>query len=93
MINLIRDSLESRDTDGDNSADDWRFLFVEFNAWLYQGYDDVRAALMEIIANAIKDEADERKTAVDKAGELLRRVNWVRVAKLTAGTAGALAFA
>jgi len=25
-------------------------VFVTFNAWLYQGYDDARAALMDVIA-------------------------------------------
>ena len=42
MLKLISDSLRARD--------DNRYLFVEFNAWLYQGYDDARAALMEVIA-------------------------------------------
>ena len=37
MIRLIRRSLDGRE-----NAD---FIFVEFNAWLYQGYDDARAAL------------------------------------------------
>ena len=64
MINLIRDSLGKRADDGD--AD---FLFVEFNAWLYQGYDDARAALMDVIANALKSEADKRETATEKATE------------------------
>jgi predicted KAP-like P-loop ATPase len=39
MIRLIRRGLASR-TEG--RADN--FIFVEFNAWLYQGYDDARLA-------------------------------------------------
>lgn len=85
MIKLIRRSLAKRD------ADPARYLFVEFNAWLYQGYDDVRAALLEIIANALKIEAEKRKTGVDKATELLSRVDWLRVGRLTVGTAASLA--
>src|SRR5690349_1021388 len=38
-----------------------KFLFVEFNAWLYQGYDDTRAALMEIIAQAILQRAESQE--------------------------------
>lgn len=86
MIKLVRNSLQKRDED---RAD---FLFVEFNAWLYQGYDDVRAALLEVIAKAIKAKAEERATAVDKATDLLKRINWLRVAKLTASTTASLAF-
>ena len=74
MIKLIRDSLERRNGP---------FVFVEFNAWLYQGYDDARAALLEVIATTLTAEAEKRKTGLDRARELLRRVNWLRVAKLT----------
>lgn len=85
MIRLVRASLESR-TEGKRSD----FVFVEFNAWLYQGYDDARAALMEVIATALKNEAEERKTGLEKTKELLKRVDWFRVAKLGAGSAVAL---
>jgi len=83
MIRLIKQSLTTRN-------DDSKFIFVEFNAWLYQGFDDVRAALLEIIATTLKEAADERKTGVDKAKELLSRVDWFRAAKMTAGGAFAL---
>ncbi len=85
MIKLIRASLAKRD--GDLA----KYLFVEFNAWLYQSYDDVRAALLEIIANKLRDAAEKKKTGVDKAAELLKRVDWLRVAKLSIGTASAAA--
>lgn len=84
MIKLIRRALEKR-------AEETRskFVFVEFNAWLYQGYDDARAALMEVIATTLKREAEERKSGLDKVEELLKRVDWLRTAKL-AGSAIAL---
>lgn len=68
MIKLIRGALEDRDEDSS-------FVFVEFNAWLYQGFDDVRAALLEIIATKLQEVAQDRKTGADKATELLKRVN------------------
>ncbi|MFT3697729.1 MAG: P-loop NTPase fold protein [Kofleriaceae bacterium] len=83
MIHLIKDQLskkEKKDTPN-------QFVFVEFNAWLYQGYDDARAALMEVIARTLADEANKRKTAIDKTTNLLKRVNWFRVLKLGVGTA------
>lgn len=85
MIRLVRAGLEQR-TDGKRSD----FIFVEFNAWLYQGYDDARAALMEVIATALAKEAEERRTGLDKAKELLERVDWLRAVKLGAGSALAL---
>lgn len=86
MIKLIREGLEKRPrTDGTRD-----FVFVDFNAWLYQGYDDARAALMEVIATTLEEEAASRKKGVDKVKDLIRRVDWLRAAKLTAGSALAM---
>ena len=85
MIKLIRHGLENRP-----EGQAGNFVFVEFNAWLYQGYDDARAALLEVIASTLAEEAQKRKTGIDKAQELLGRVNWLRAAKLTASSALAL---
>jgi predicted KAP-like P-loop ATPase len=83
MLNLIEDSLKARD--------DEKFLYVRFNAWLYQGYDDARAALMEVIASELVERAKGDENLLAKAQALLGRVNWLRVAGLTAGSAIALA--
>jgi predicted KAP-like P-loop ATPase len=87
MIKLTRESLQKRPHD----EGDREFIFVEFNAWLYQGYDDARAALMEVIATMLEEEAVKREKGIDKAKDLLKRVNWLRAAKLTAGSALAMA--
>ena len=79
MLKLISDSLSARGDD--------RYLFVEFNAWLYQGYDDARAALMEVIARQLIEHGEESRTGLDKAKMLLNRVNWLRLVGLTASSA------
>lgn len=86
MIKLVRESLVKRPKEQGGRD----FVFVEFNAWLYQGYDDARAALMEVIASTLEQEAKKRDRGIDKARALLKRVNWLRAAKLTAGSALAL---
>jgi predicted KAP-like P-loop ATPase len=68
-----------------------KYLFVEFNAWLYQGFDDARAALMDVIADALAEEAAKRQNGVDKAKEFLGRVKWLRLFKLLAVPAASLA--
>ncbi len=98
MIKLIRTELSARPTKKEQAPGTGdvgklsRFIFVEFNAWLYQGYDDARAALIEVVASTLAKEAEERKTGIDKAKDLLERVNWFRAIKLTAGSAVSLAF-
>lgn len=81
MIKLIRNAFEGRADDNNGE-----FVFVEFNAWLYQGYDDARAALLEVIATTLKDEASRRNSGIDKAMALLSKVDWLRVAKATVGS-------
>ncbi|MGH9818211.1 MAG: P-loop NTPase fold protein, partial [Candidatus Acidiferrales bacterium] len=85
MIKLVRKSLAQRAQSGQRD-----FVFVEFNAWLYQGYDDARAALMEVIADTLANEAEKREKGTEKARDFLQRIQWFRLAKLTAGSAIAL---
>jgi predicted KAP-like P-loop ATPase len=86
MIRLIRKSLLDR-----GEAEKPGFVFVDFNAWLYQGFDDARAALMEVIATALEREAEKRKTGVERTKELWRRINWVRAARVAGAVVAAAA--
>ncbi|MBU4305593.1 MAG: NTPase KAP [Candidatus Omnitrophica bacterium] len=61
-----------------------KYIFVNFNAWLYQGFDDARMALLQVVSDALLDEAEKRKTPLDKALEFAKRVKWFRVGKLVA---------
>lgn len=87
LIKLTQSSLAGRPKE-EGGRD---FIFVEFNAWLYQGYDDARAALMDVIAAKLQSEAEARQTAIDKVAEIVRRVRWLRAAKLVAADTAALA--
>ena len=87
MIKLTQASLAKRQ----RQPGQREFIFVEFNAWLYQGYDDACAALTDVITSKLEDEAEKRETVISKAKDLLRRVKWLRAAKLVAGPAAALA--
>lgn len=87
MIKLTQASLAKRP----RKEGEREFIFVEFNAWLYQGYDDARAALMDVIASKLEAEAEKREAAIDKVKDLLKRVRWLRAAKLVAGSAAAVA--
>jgi predicted KAP-like P-loop ATPase len=86
MIRLIQQSLRGRD-----SGEHARFLFVNFNAWLYQGFDDARAALMEVIAKALEEEAEKQKTGMEKARDLFKRISWLRTAKVAGSIVAAIA--
>lgn len=87
LIKLTQASLAKRPRE----EGEREFIFVEFNAWLYQGYDDARAALMDVIAVKLQAEAERRETAVDKVAGIMKRVRWLRGMKLVASDAAAVA--
>jgi len=91
MIKLIQRELHNSSENNVSVDDSNKYIFVEFNAWLYQGYDDARAALIEVVASTLAKEAESRDTCVDKASALLERVNWFRAIKLTSSSAASLA--
>jgi len=55
-------------------------LCLTFNGWLFEGYDDAKAAIMGAILDAIKDKLAEGDSIPSKAETLLKRllarVNW-----------------
>lgn len=91
MIKLTRSAMAAREDKGGKNGSD-KYVFVEFNAWLYQGYDDARAALMDVITERLAKEAEIRSTALDKVASLAKRVKWLRVMKLATTSAASIYF-
>lgn len=59
-------------------------IVVKFDAWLYQGFDDSRAALMEVVARELIALAEKKKTLVDRAKSFAGRINYFRALGLIA---------
>lgn len=70
LLNLIESELKQRA--GDET------IVIRFDAWLYQGYDDARAALMDVIARSLYEEAKNKEGLLDLAKQFLARVNTMR---------------
>ncbi|MCI5117913.1 MAG: NTPase KAP [Candidatus Electrothrix sp. LOE1_4_5] len=83
LVKMIGDSLKNFD-------DSSHYVFIEFNAWLYQGYDDARMALLQKVADKILQESKKRETCTDKAKEFIERINWLRTAKVIAPVASGM---
>lgn len=69
LLKLIEQKLEQDETD---------WIVIKFDAWLYQGYDDARAALLEVIATALTEAADGNTSLTTKTKKLLARVDGFR---------------
>lgn len=67
--------LVEKQLDGKGSA----ALVVQFDAWLYQGFDDARAALLEVVSRDLLEAAKDNESVFKKIGNFLsNRINYVR---------------
>jgi len=83
MVKMIGESLKTKDGAKENK--DKKYMFLEFNAWLYQGYDDARTALLQAVTDKLFEESKKRNSAKDftnKVKAFSKRVNWLQIAKL-----------
>ena len=67
--------------EGDKSAN--TFVVLTFNPWLYQDFESARSALLQIVGDEIVRLAKDNETIADKAVELWRRINLLRIAQLS----------
>jgi predicted KAP-like P-loop ATPase len=72
VLKLIERQLTAR---GDS-------IVIEFDAWLYQGYDEAKSAMMTVIAAELIEQSPE--TLKDRAFGLLKRVDKLRALGLGA---------
>lgn len=80
LVKMVGRTLES-DTDASK-----KYVFLEFNAWLYQGFDDARHALLQAVSDRLLEVAKERKTFVDGVLAFGRRVKWLKVGRIALPT-------
>ena len=81
MVKMIGSDLKRLDKNGGS------YIFLEFNAWLYQGYDDARVALLQSVSKKLSSEIKERKIpkeneAREKLIKFTKRISWFQVSKL-----------
>lgn len=73
--------------DLDTQSGDNKYIFLEFNAWLYQGYDDAKSALLQSVSMKLSEEMkkqgiEETTPLGEKFKSFLKRINWLQVSKL-----------
>ena len=68
----------------DEDAD---ILCVHFNGWLFEGYEDAKAAILGTILDRLSDKKGLGAEAREAIGKLVERVNWFRMASLVGSAA------
>ena len=60
---------------------DERALCVRFNGWLFQGFEDAKAVLIETIVDELLRKRPVHEKVAAQAKKVLRRVDWMKVAR------------
>lgn len=72
VLKMLEKSLENEED----------VLCATFNGWLYQEFEDAKIALLESLLQSIEDKRP-KEGIPEKARALLKRVNWLKVGKLS----------
>ncbi len=60
------------------------FLCLRFNGWQLQGFEDAKAAFIETIITELRKAKKDNETVVTKATNLLKRFDYIKLAKKSA---------
>lgn len=84
LVRMVESELQAHASAGP------KHVLVTFNPWLYQGFEDARTALLQIVGDAVLKQAKASETFVSKAEGLLKRINFLRLAQLGGEVAATL---
>ncbi|MFC4683538.1 P-loop NTPase fold protein [Exiguobacterium sp. s149] len=73
LLNLIEEQTQIQT--------DKKIAVIKVNAWMFEGYEDAKTALMESILQGMKENQSFIDASKDKIKSLRDRVNWMAVGK------------
>lgn len=56
-----------------------KIISIIINAWMFEGYDDAKTALMDSIIRVINDNQSIAEECKKSIGQLLKKVDWIRL--------------
>jgi predicted KAP-like P-loop ATPase len=75
ILKIINDQLSGENEDDLKDGT----LVLYFNGWIFEGYDDAKAALLESIIEKFDNHKTLGNKVKDRTTKLLKSVNWMRV--------------
>ncbi|GAA0742132.1 KAP family P-loop domain protein [Clostridium oceanicum] len=73
LLKLIEDKIKKNDSKKD------KIICVPLNAWIFEGYDDAKSALMESLLCTLKKEESVFSKFKDSIEKLIKKVNFFRL--------------
>jgi predicted KAP-like P-loop ATPase len=79
IMQMLRADFEKETANEDATSNPYIGVAVlYFNGWLFEGYDDAKAALLSSILTALRDHKRFGPKLKERAGKLLKRVDYMR---------------
>jgi len=75
ILKIVYDELKG---ENENELKD-NTLVLYFNGWVFEGYDDAKAALLESIIEKFKEHTQLKEKIKDNAIKLIKSVKWMRM--------------
>ena len=75
LMKLVQKKIEEKYPKDEKKKDTVKTLCIEFNGWLFEGYEDTKTSLCGAILDALADEKRFSKEVTDYAKELIKKID------------------
>lgn len=75
LMKLIQKKIEEKYPKDEKKKDTVKTLCIEFNGWLFEGYEDTKTSLCGAILDALADKKRFSKEVTDYAKELIKKID------------------
>lgn len=79
LMKLAQKKIEEKNTEIGDEKDSIRTLCIEFNGWLFEGYEDTKTSLCGVILDALADEKRFSKEITDYAKTLIKKIDFNKI--------------
>ena len=77
LMKLAKKAIETKDKKA--KKEESKILCIDFNGWLFEGYDDAKTSLCGTILDALADEKRFGKEVAEYAKDLLKKVDFKKI--------------
>lgn len=75
LMKLVQKKIEEKNPKNEKKKDTVKTLCIEFNGWLFEGYEDTKTSLCGAILDALADKKRFSKEVTDYAKELIKKID------------------
>lgn len=79
LMKLAKKKVEEKNPKHGTQKDSLKTLCIEFNGWLFEGYEDAKTSLCGAILDALTDEKRFSKEVTDYAKELINKIDFKKI--------------